>query len=128
MTGLLQLSNSTSNFMFTGVPIFIAIVFILVFILIIFSVVKGVSIWSRNNNSPREQEKALVLTKRTHVRHHGGNNHSGNSTEYYVTFELSNGSRKEFQVKGNDYGLIAEGDMGVIDFQGTRFHSFSRES
>jgi len=128
LDSLLYFSNSTSNFMFTGVPIFIAIIFVLVFIGIIFSVFRGVTTWSSNNKSPREQEQVFVLTKRTETRHMGGNQHSRSTTYYYVTFEFPNETRKEFEVKGNEYGLIAEGDMGILDYQGTRFHSFDRET
>ena len=127
MPKLLQFSYSSSNFMLNGVPIFIAIVFIIVFGIIIFTAIKGLSVWSTNNRAPREQQRAFVLTKRTEVRHRSGNNNNGTATNYFVTFESTNGNRKEFQVNGKEYGLVAEGDIGTLDFQGTRFHSFSRE-
>ncbi|TDL33172.1 DUF2500 domain-containing protein [Jeotgalibacillus sp. S-D1] len=113
--------------MFTGVPIFIAAVFIIVFGIIIFTVFKGVSVWSTNNRAPRETKKAFVLTKRTSTNHHVGGNQRSASTSYFVTFEFTNGNRKEFQVKGTEFGLMSEGDTGTLDFQGTRFHSFDRE-
>ncbi|MGD7044581.1 DUF2500 domain-containing protein [Jeotgalibacillus proteolyticus] len=127
MNTMLQFS-SPSNFMLTGVPIFIAIVFIIVFGIIVFTAFKGISVWSSNNRAPREQEEALVLSKRTENRSIGGNQHPRTTTYYYLTFEFINGTRKEFQVKGNEFGLLAEGDKGTLDYQGTRFHDFVRES
>ncbi|WP_433958254.1 DUF2500 family protein [Cytobacillus horneckiae] len=35
------------------------------------------------------------------------------------------GDRTEFCIPGKDYGLITEGDVGNITFQGTRFIEFS---
>lgn len=125
---LLQFTaTSSSDLMFTGVPIFIAAVFIIVFGIIIFTVFKGMKGWSMNNRAPRETEKATVLTKRTAVNHQvGGSQHSA-TTSYFLTFELTNGNRKEFQVKGSEFSLVTEGDRGTLDYQGTRFHSFDRE-
>ncbi|KIL52835.1 DUF2500 domain-containing protein [Jeotgalibacillus campisalis] len=128
MNTMLQFSSSPSNFMLTGVPIFIAIVFIIVFGIIIYTSIKGVSVWSSNNRAPRVQEEALVLSKRTENRSVGGNQHPRTTSYYYITFEFINGTRKEFEVKGNEFGLLAEGDKGSLDYQGTRFHKFMRES
>ncbi|MDQ0970916.1 hypothetical protein QFZ31_000794 [Neobacillus niacini] len=33
----------------------------------------------------------------------------------------------ELAVRGSDYGMLAEGDVGELVFQGTRFHSFTRK-
>jgi hypothetical protein len=33
----------------------------------------------------------------------------------------------EFSISGRDYGLLAEGDVGELEFQGTRYHGFSRK-
>lgn len=32
----------------------------------------------------------------------------------------------EFSVGGSDYGLLAEGDIGKLSFQGTRYLGFER--
>ncbi|PPA69954.1 DUF2500 domain-containing protein [Jeotgalibacillus proteolyticus] len=125
---LIQFAHSDSNFMFSAVPIFIAIVFIIVFGLLIFTAIKGVSVWSMNNRSPQETKQAFVLTKRTQNRHVGSNHHHNSTTQYYITFELSSGSRMELQVQGKDYGLLAEGDKGTVHYQGTRFLDFTREA
>lgn len=48
-------------------------------------------------------------------------------TAHYVTFEFDDGSRERFSVRGDQYGLLAEGDAGTLQSQGTRFKGFDRE-
>ncbi|MEG2144477.1 MAG: DUF2500 domain-containing protein, partial [Oscillospiraceae bacterium] len=36
------------------------------------------------------------------------------------------GDRMEFSVSDQEYGLLAENDMGVLTFQGTRYLGFQR--
>ena len=73
---------------------------------------------------------ARVVTKRAntsrHHHHHDNHVHSSTSTSYYVTFEVESGDRMEFRVPGREYGMLAEGDLGKLTFQGTRYHSFER--
>jgi hypothetical protein len=33
----------------------------------------------------------------------------------------------ELRVSGKEYGLLTEGDIGNLIFQGTRYHEFDRE-
>ena len=53
--------------------------------------------------------------------------HSSSSTYYYVTFEVESGDRLEYQVSGEEYGLLVEGDQGKLTFQGTRYKGFVRK-
>ncbi|MEK1831278.1 DUF2500 domain-containing protein [Priestia megaterium] len=66
--------------------------------------------------------------KRTNVHRHGGHahehHHSHTSTTYYVTFQFESTDRSEFTVSGHEYGMLAEGDEGMLTFQGTRFWIF----
>ena len=108
-----------------------SIVFILVVGVFIFSIVKGISEWSHNNKQPIIPVNSIVSSKRVSVTHHNHNTgenmmHNSTSTSYYVTFEFENGERMELEISGREYGLIAEGDKGVLSFQGTRFISFER--
>ena len=48
------------------------------------------------------------------------------STTYYVTFEVESGDRMEMNVGGQDYGMLTEGDVGKLTFQGTRYLNFER--
>ncbi|MEH7348339.1 DUF2500 domain-containing protein [Gottfriedia acidiceleris] len=111
------------DFMSTFGPIFIGISFVIVISIFVFSIIKGVTQWNKNNNSPKLNVKAKAITKRTAV--HGGREHSSYSN-YFVTFEVESGDRLEFQVKDTEYGMIVEGDDGELTFQGTRYQGFIR--
>lgn len=114
--------------LFTIVPIFIVVVFVLVIVGIIFAIVKGIRLWTWNNGQPVESRSGRVVSKRTDTSGTGSMNGSGGSvkTWYYVTFEEDSGERKEFGLSGHEYGLLAEGDMGTLTFQGTRYKGFVR--
>ncbi|MGE8203562.1 DUF2500 domain-containing protein [Heyndrickxia sp. NPDC080065] len=122
----------TGDLLFSFVPIFIGLVFIIVIGTIIISAIKGVSQWRKNEQSPRLSVPAIVKAKRTNVSRHthhndnGFDNHS-TSTSYYVTFEFDSGDRSEFHVSGKEFGLLAEGDSGTLTFQGTRYLGFERK-
>ena len=107
--------------MFAIGPIFIGIIFIIVFGFIIFSVLSSIKQGIKNNNSPLLKVPAEVASKRIHVQ---GDN---SRTTYYVTFEVQSGDRMELIVEGNEYGMLVEKDLGVLSFQGTRYISFERE-
>lgn len=49
-------------------------------------------------------------------------------TTYYVTFHKRDGNRVELEVPGEDYGLAAEGDEGILVWQGDTFVVFKRTS
>ncbi|VYU43473.1 DUF2500 family protein [Clostridium tertium] len=111
--------------MFSGM---FSLVFIFIIGVFIFTIVKGISEWSSNNRQPIVPVDSKITSKRMSVTHHnhGENGMSHNSTSYYVTFEFENSERLELKVSGSDYGLMSEGDRGVLSFQGTRFISFKR--
>jgi len=118
---------------FGAMSAFVTIFFIAVIGLIAFSAVRGIAQWSRNNASPVLTVEARIVSKRTHVSHH--HHHDGNdafphsvssSTQYFVTFEVESGDRMEFRVNGAEFGMLAEGDLGRLSFQGTRYLGFSR--
>ena len=98
--------------------------------------IRGIAPWTQNNHSPQLSVPARVVSRRTEVSHHSfanGGDVTGaqgytasSSTWYYVTFEVESGDRMEFSVSGKEYGLLAEGDMGKLTFQGTRYLSFVR--
>ncbi|MBO4562132.1 MAG: DUF2500 domain-containing protein [Clostridia bacterium] len=88
---------------------------------ILYTIIQKISEWSRNNASPVEENAAIVVAKRTMLS--GGENAT---TSYYVTFEFENNERRELSVRGNVYGSIAEGDVGTLRSQGTRFLGFTR--
>ncbi|MBB6671622.1 DUF2500 domain-containing protein [Cohnella nanjingensis] len=102
--------------------------FFLIFAVVIcgfaFAIVKGLSTWTRNNASELISRPARVVAKRTNVW--GGSGESSSSTSYYVTFEAEDGSRAELAVNGKTYGMLAEGDVGQLTHQGTRYKGFDR--
>ena len=118
--------------MFDILSFIVPIMFIVVFGIIIFSIIQGISTWHKNNNSPRLTVPAVIVAKRTDVSHHQHANagdmsgahgfHTTSSTTYYVTFQGPDGA-PSFRL---GIGMLAEGDTGRLTFQGTRYLSFER--
>lgn len=99
---------------------------------IIVQIIRSISQWDKNNQSPILTVDAALVTKRVSVHdnmHHDVHNNSSYSTSdstYYATFQVESGDRIEFAVSGRDYGQLAEGDRGKLTFQGTRYLAFNR--
>ena len=99
----------------------------------IFIAVKGISQWVKNNNSPRLSVPAVIVSRRTstsRTNHSTGDAHgfyTSSDTTYFVTFEVESGDRMELQMSGREYGMLAEGDVGMLSFQGTRYLGFDRD-
>ncbi len=115
-----------------GFGIMFVLIFVLVIGVFIFNIVRGISQWDKNNNSPRLKVPAVIVAKRTDVSvHHHGDSmnsvHNTRSTTYYVTFQVESGDRMELQVNGSEYGMLVEGDHGNLSFQGTRYLGFERQ-
>ncbi|MCB2289902.1 DUF2500 domain-containing protein [Clostridium sp. CS001] len=117
--------------MFNIIQYLFPIMFFLVFGIIIFTVIKGIGEWSNNNRQPVLSVDAKIVSKRVNVSNssnmNNGQHHHTSSTSYYVTFEVESGDRMELQTRGDEYGLLAEGDSGKLVFQGTRYKSFQRK-
>lgn len=114
-----------TNMMFTLVPLFIFVIFI---IMIITLIKRGIH-YSVNKTKPQVPIRAKVVAKRTNVSHHnhvGNNMHSSSHTTYYTTFELENGERMELHIPHNQFGFLVEGDEGTLTIQGDMFISFKR--
>ena len=119
---------------FGGFQIFQLLFFIAffgIFLVFLISAGKGIAQWGKNNRSPRLTVNAAVVAKRenVNVHHHHGNGavHTTRSTTYYVTFQFDGGDRLELRLPGREYGLLTEGDTGLLTFQGTRYLSFERQ-
>lgn len=121
--------------MFYGFFDIIEFIFPLFFIMIlsvfVFVFFKGMKEWSNNNKQPVLSVVAKIVAKRNHTSrstsNHDGHHHHSTSTSYYITFEVESGDRMEFSVSGQEFGLLVEGDIGKLTFQGTRYHKFERE-
>lgn len=114
----------------SGLPTAFAVVFALVatLMVLVFAVVivRAVTTWLRNNAAPVVSEPAMVVAKRIEVS--GGAGDAATRTDYFVTFETSSGARREQDLHSSEYGLLAEGDRGMLTTQGTRFHGFTRSN
>ena len=113
--------------------ILFSLVFVAMFAVIIVSLIKSISQWNKNNHSPRLTVPATVVAKRTNVSSHHHHSHNGtgmghttHSSTYYVTFQVESGDRMELQLAGHEFGLLVEGDRGMLSFQGTRYLGFQR--
>ena len=104
--------------------------------LFVFMLISSLRTWNKDNHSPRLTVPATVVAKRTNVSHShhanagdisGAHGYStSTSTAYYVTFQVESGDRMELAVRGSDFGLLVEGDVGKLSFQGTRYLGFER--
>lgn len=110
---------------FSIMRIMVPVIFVLVFGIIIVTMVRGVGEWNKNNQSPKLTVPVTVVAKRSDV--HRGIETMHTFTSYYVTFQVESGDRMEFEVSDMEYGMLAEGDRGMLTFQGTRYLNFRRE-
>ena len=117
---------------YTGIDMLFSILFPILFLvvlgMILYTIIGNISTWNKNNHSPRLTAPATVVAKRTEVsRHHTDNTMMHNTfTTYYATFQVESGDRMELEVDGSDYGMLVEGDIGKLMFQGTRYLGFER--
>ena len=118
------------GFGFSMFQVLFSLVFVTFFVVFVVGIVKGLSQWNKNNHAPRLTVPVTVVSKRTNVshHHHAGERHmSSTNTSYYVTFQVESGDRMELHLSGSQFGLIVEGDKGLLTFQGTRFLNFERQ-
>ena len=107
-------------------------IFVLIFaaVLGIFLVrgIRGLIQWHKNNQSPKMTKQATVAAKRTVVNRIRSGNIKADTliTTYYVTFQVEQGERIEFLVRGEEYGRLEKGNQGMLSFQGTRYLGFQR--
>jgi hypothetical protein len=120
-----QPGDSMFEFIFHIFPYLFGAVFVLILGSFLFILISNLLKWQKNNNQPKLNVDAKVITKRTEVS--GGKNRR-TYNNYYVTFEVESGDRMELLVKGNDFGVLAEGDEGELHFQGTRYLGFTRNT
>ena len=116
---------------FSIMRIMVPVIFVLVFGIIIVAMVRGIGEWNKNNHSPKLSVPATVVAKRSDAHRYpvstGKVQTMHTSTYYYATFQVESGDRMELAVSGAEYGMLAEGDRGMLTFQGTRYLNFHRE-
>lgn len=85
-----------------------------------------VSLEERQGCKPIYNMEAEVKGKRTLIEA-DPENPAVPRTRYYITFHKRDGNRVEMEVPGEDYGLAAEGDEGVLVYsKGDEFIVFKR--
>ena len=110
-------------------PILFLAVFVLVLGIFVTTAVRGIRTYRKNNASPVLTVDCRIVAKRTEVsRQTNGESLSHSFTRYYATFQVESGDRLEFAMEGRDYGQLAQGDLGRLTFQGTRYLGFRRSS
>lgn len=124
------------NVMYDIFPIIFIIVLVFIIGYYVYVAYYRITRWNKNNHSPKLSVHARVVSKRADVstdRIPNASDGSGthgyrtlSSTYYYITFQVDSGDRVELEVNGGTYGVIAEGDDGILSFQGTRFLDFKR--
>lgn len=112
------------------IMIFLAVILLLV------TVIKDVKEWRGNKKAPHYVVGASLISKRkneTKNRHTQVGDVSGArgdhmkiSTSYYITFQVTGGDCIEFKVHEKEYGMVREGEYGVLSFQGTKYLGFHR--
>lgn len=80
-----------------------------------------------NKSKPLVEIKAKIISKRMEVTDKNLINDIDKVTLYYLTFEFEDGKRKEFKVKNKIYGILIEGDKGILKYQGSQFISFNKK-
>ena len=66
--------------MFNIIELLFPVIFILIFIMIIFTLAKGISTWHKNNNSPRLTVSGRIIAKRENTTYHNQPN-AGDTSE-----------------------------------------------
>lgn len=118
-------SDPIFGFMDTFGTVFLVVVFVVIISVFIIGIGGSIKTWSKNNSSPELTIPVNVKTKRTETR--GGTGDSAANTWYYVTFEVQSGDRIELPLRGHEFGQLAEGDQGLLTYQGTRYINFNRK-
>lgn len=120
-----------ADLVFRIFPVFFSIMFVLIVGMFIAALVRSAKREHKNNRSPRLTVEATVVSKRMQV---GSNMHRSDDmiqhnaySKYYTTFQFASGDRLELPVSGTEYGMLIEGDHGMLSFQGTRYLGFERK-
>jgi Protein of unknown function (DUF2500). len=96
--------------------------------MISFIIIRGIIQWHNNNKAPFLTVNSIIIAKRKYISttNYTNNNNNKVDTTYYITFEIEDGNRIEFCVPDSKYGLLVEGDKGLLSFKGTRYKGFER--
>lgn len=98
----------------------------IILLMIVAKLTSKVNIEEREGRKPVYNIQAEVKGKRTLIEA-DPDNPTIPQTRYFVTFHKRDGIRVEMEVPGEDYGLAAEGDEGILVYaKGDEFIVFKR--
>lgn len=98
----------------------------IIILMVVAKLTSKVNVEEREGRKPVYNMEAVVKGKRTLVEA-DPENPGASRTRYFVTFHKRDGIRVEMEVPGEDYGLAAEGDEGVLVYsKGDEFIVFKR--
>ncbi len=103
----------------SGIVVLVFLVFLAAGALFLVAAKRAVAQRRRDSAAPVARSAATVVGKRDEVVFE--------RTQWYVTFELPEGERREFQVAGAHSGELAVGDRGMLEHRGSRLISFTRD-
>ena len=83
-------------------------------------------LWLHNSASAPISYPARVVHKRTETSGWSGHDWGRIDTYYFVTSEFRSGERREYEVSGEEFGTLVEGDAGHVTAKGTRYEYFER--
>lgn len=99
------------------------------FVILTLIILKAISTYVKNENSPVISTKAQLISKRRNTNTQTDANGIMTTTETLILiFELDTGSEIKFFVGGRVYKAILENEWGTLTFQGTRFLKFESKS
>ena len=96
------------------------------FALFFYFIVRSISQFIKNENSPILTGPATIVDMRRKTHHHHSNGHHHHTHSYHITFEKEAGERLELKVKRYEYNELSIGDRGMLTHQGTRYQGFMR--
>lgn len=104
-------------------------------VLLLFIFVPLIS-WIRNRMLPVRSTEAVVVSKNMVQGHqyYRSNRQANRPGGYpvttppscYAAFQLDDGKRLEFHIPDDDFGIIVEGDRGILVYQGSLYRGFNR--
>lgn len=98
----------------------------LVLLMLVAKLTSKVNVEEKQGTDPIYNIQAVVKAKRTLIEPDPAHPDVPR-TRYFVTFHKRDGLRVEMEVPGEDYGLAAEGDEGVLVYsRGDAFIVFKR--
>lgn len=114
-----------------SVSIFMLLFFIAFIAVFIWIIVKNVTEWINNNNSPvleREATVADLFTREDSSMYPTGPDGAmamSSDTLHYVKFAVDDGSVTEFRISRSLWNRLRTGMRGTLISQGTRFKDFT---